>query len=434
MKAPLPPNEAQRLETLRGYDVLDTPPESAFDDLTLLAAQICQVPIAVITLVDENRQWFKSIIGLNATETPREFAFCAHAILYSDKVLEVRDAQIDPRFADNPLVTADPHIRFYAGAPLVAPDGLALGTLCVIDYVPRVLSAEQQTALRALSRTVIAQLELRRTLAAHRRAEQQLQSFNALLDQKVEARTAQLKTAYDRLERLTKLYAALSQCNQAIVRCASEAELFPQICRDAVQFGGMKMAWIGPVDEASQRVSPVAAFGDGMEYLEGIQISVATDDPTGRGPTGTSIRENQPFWCQDFQHDPVTAPWHERGARVGWGASASLPLHRNGVVIGAFNLYAGEANAFDEAERNLLVEMAMDISYALDKFDLKAQHKRIEDALIASERDLQDAQRWGASEAISLTSNPMSGGVQRHWTRSSALVKIFPARRQAGWR
>ncbi|MGA7750735.1 MAG: GAF domain-containing protein, partial [Gallionella sp.] len=313
LKAPLPPNEAQRLETLRGYNVLDTPPELAFDDLTLLAAQICQVPIAVVSLVDENRQWFKSIIGLSATETSRDAAFCAHAILNSDELLEVRDAQLDPRFTDNPLVTADPHIRFYAGAPLVAPDGLALGTLCVIDRVPRVLNAEQQNALRALSRTVIAQLELRRTLAAHRRAEEQLQSLNVSLDQKIEARSAQLKNAYHRLERLTKLYAALSQCNQAILRCASEAELFPQICRDAVQFGGMKMAWIGLVDEANQRVNLVASFGDGMEYLEGIQISVDAADPVGRGPTGTSIREDQPTWCQDFQHDPTTAPWHENG-------------------------------------------------------------------------------------------------------------------------
>jgi len=193
MKAPLPSDEAQRLETLRGYDVLDTPPEPAFDDLTLLAAQICQAPIALISLVDENRQWFKSAIGVSATETSRDFAFCAHAILYSDEVLEVRDAELDPRFADNPLVTADPHIRFYAGAPLVAPDGVALGTLCVIDRVPRVLSTEQKTALSALSRTVISQLELRRTLAAHRRAEEQLQSLNASLEQKVEARTAELR-------------------------------------------------------------------------------------------------------------------------------------------------------------------------------------------------------------------------------------------------
>ncbi|XXG30196.1 MAG: PAS domain S-box protein [Ferrovum myxofaciens] len=192
MKAPLPPNEAQRLETLRDYDVLDTPPEQAFDDLTLLATQICQVPIALISLVDENRQWFKSTIGVSATETSRDFAFCAHAILHQDDMLEVRDAQFDPRFADNPLVTADPHIRFYAGAPLVAPDGFALGTLCVIDRVPRALSVEQRAALHALSRTVIANLELRRALAAHRQAEEQLRSFNASLEQKVEERTAEL--------------------------------------------------------------------------------------------------------------------------------------------------------------------------------------------------------------------------------------------------
>ena len=193
MKAPLPPNEAERLETLRGHDVLDTPPESDFDDLTLLAAQICQAPIALISLVDENRQWFKSAIGVDAKETSRDFAFCAHAILYSDEVLEVRDALLDPRFADNPLVTADPHIRFYAGAPLVAPDGLALGTLCVIDREPRALSAEQKAALRALSRNVIAQLELRRTLRACREVKDQLKSLNETLEQKVEARTSELQ-------------------------------------------------------------------------------------------------------------------------------------------------------------------------------------------------------------------------------------------------
>ncbi len=202
----------------------------------------------------------------------------------------------------------------------------------------------------------------------------------------VRQRTAQLRTAYNRLERLTKLYAALSECNQAIVRCSSEAELFPQVCRDAVQFGGMKMAWIGMLDEASQSVKPVASFGEGREYLEGIQVSAAADDPAGRGPTGTSIRENRPVWCQDFQHDPSTAPWHERGARVGWGASASLPLHRNGVAVGAFTLYAGEANAFDEAARNLLLEMAMDISFALDNYLREAESRRAAEALQLSEQ------------------------------------------------
>ena len=130
------------------------------------------------------------------------------------------------------------------------------------------------------------------------------------------------------------------------------------------------------LDEARTLVKPVASFGAGIEYLEGIGISVDINNPTGLGPTGTSIRKNKPIWCQDFQHDPATAVWHDRAAKFGWGASASLPLHRKGVVIGAFTLYAGVANAFDEEAQNLLVEMAMDISFALDNYDRESQHKQ----------------------------------------------------------
>lgn len=202
----------------------------------------------------------------------------------------------------------------------------------------------------------------------------------------VKQRTAQLNAAYSRLERLTKIYAAMNQCNQLIVRSKNEAELFPQVCRDAVQLGGMRMAWIGMRDESDQNVNPVAAFGSGMEYLEGIQISTAANTLIGEGPTGTAIRDNRPVWCQDFQHDPTTLPWHERGASVGWGASASLPLHRDGVAVGAFTLYAGEVNAFDEAARNLLLEMAMDISFAMDNFARIDESKRADDALKLSEQ------------------------------------------------
>ncbi|WP_432742803.1 EAL domain-containing protein [Methylobacter sp. G7] len=200
---------------------------------------------------------------------------------------------------------------------------------------------------------------------------------------------AQRKEAEVKNERMTQLYAALSQCNQAIVRCSNEEELFSQICCDAVTFGGMKMAWIGILDEQSQQLKPVASYGSGTEYLEGIQISIDENQAAGRGPTGTAMREDHHFWCQDFQHDSATALWRERGAKFGWNASAALPLHRKGVVIGVFTLYAAEINAFDQPARGLLVEMAMDIDYALNSFEREAQRRQAESSLADSHRLLK---------------------------------------------
>ena len=161
MIAELPDNEILRLQALHDLAILDTPREQSFDDIAQVAMHLCDVPIAVVSLVDTDRQWFKSCIGLDGSETPRGVAFCAHAILAPSDILIVEDATKDRRFSDNPLVTGAPYIRFYAGVPLVTEDHMALGTLCVVDYKPRVLSSAQLNSLRALSRQVMQLLKLK---------------------------------------------------------------------------------------------------------------------------------------------------------------------------------------------------------------------------------------------------------------------------------
>jgi GAF domain-containing protein len=169
-KIPIPRDEKQRLTALERYDILDTPPERTFDSIAVLAAHVCAAPIALLVLIDQNRQWFKAKVGVRLKETPRAFAFCAYAIMQRALFI-IPDMTQDKRFAANPFVASGPQYRFYAGAPLVTPDNRSLGTLCVIDKVRRKLTAAQKKDLVALSRLVMTELELRRHLREARRTE-----------------------------------------------------------------------------------------------------------------------------------------------------------------------------------------------------------------------------------------------------------------------
>ena len=180
---------------------------------------------------------------------------------------------------------------------------------------------------------------------------------------------------------LTNLYAALSQCNQDIVRSTNKEELFFNICRDAIEFGELKMAWIGIKNESTLSLDIVSYFGEGSGYLKDFIVSIDPLDARSKGPSGSAFLNKEPYWCQDFLNDPHTALWHTKGIEYGWRASAALPLYCKDEVIGVFTLYAKDVNAFDEKIKNLLEEMALDIGYALDNFEHQRERDLFENAL-----------------------------------------------------
>ena len=270
-----PVDEPARLAALRRYRILDTDPEQAFDDLTMLASQICGTPMALITLIDEDRQWFKSEVGVGIRQTERSIAFCTHAITQPG-VLEVPDAREDDRFRHNPMVVGDPHIRFYAGAPLITPDGHGLGTLCVVDVKPRRLTGEQTLALEALRRQAQAQLELRYNLIELERA----LSARDRAEVEQTALVTRLRASLEKVDKLSALMPFTSTCEMNLVLPAipSSIPVVSEGVRQLLESKGWTDDELMPVEMAiDEALANAIRHGCKNDATKHVQCVVTTD-------------------------------------------------------------------------------------------------------------------------------------------------------------
>jgi anti-sigma regulatory factor (Ser/Thr protein kinase) len=282
----MPVDEAARLDALRKYRILDTGPERSFDDLTLLASHICGTPMALISLIDADRQWFKSRVGIDLVETSRAVSFCTYAIQQTD-IMIVPDAREDGRLRNNPHVADEPHLRFYAGAPLITRDGYALGTLCVIDRVPRTLTRDQVEALDALRHQAEAQLELRRNLT-------ELEQALAERDRAQAEQTkliGELRGAHEDVRRLSALIPYCSTCQFSMTIPADPASI-PMVTDGVVHVLEEKQ-WsekdIMAVELALQEaVANAIRHGCGGDRSKQLQCSVSCD---GAGEVVITVRD-----------------------------------------------------------------------------------------------------------------------------------------------
>ena len=361
MKPPIPGYEAQRIAALREYRVLDTLPEQAYDDITRLAAQICGTPVALITLIDSDRQWFKSRFGIETLETPRTVSFCAHAILETD-LFEVPDASRDLRFSDMPTL-GGVRVRFYAGAPLVTEDGLTLGTLCVVDTVPRRLTEAQQSALRGLARQTMAQLDLRRNVGR--------------LEELVEERKRREEDAVDRAVRAASHHAVLMEL--ARMEKSDLAQVLRTVTKRDAETLGVTRVGIWLFEDDGEALSCRSVYDGRTGIHEPGPRLVASEYPR----YFAAMEENRAIVAEDALTDPRTAEFRD-GYLVPLGITAMLdvPIWRDGHVAGIVcHEASGGPRNWSNEDQDFAVSVADMVSLAL----AAEERVRVQEALRASE-------------------------------------------------
>jgi GAF domain-containing protein len=373
LKPPVPPYEAERLETLRSYQVLDTLPEREFDDLALLASHVCETPSSAISLVDEHRQWFKARVGLSVTETARDMAFCAHAICRRELFI-VPDARADERFAGHPWVTGGSKIRFYAGAPLTTPEGHALGTLCVADQTPRSLSAAQQDALRALARQVMSRLELRRERIERRQAEHELR-----------VRTSQ--------------HAVVTELSLRALAGESPQELMQAAVALVAHTLQAELAGVWKLRTESAACSLKAGIG-----WNNHRVARATVPVGGDTPDGLTLLRQEPVTVEDFRTDArFRAPALLRDHGI--VSSLTVVIPNNGQPYGALGAYTTQPRAFTSHDVYFLQSVAHVLAVAIHRQDAERQMKQLEAQLLQS--PTAEALDAGDGELERTESNPV---------------------------
>ena len=352
-----PDAEARRLQALRELEILDTAAEQVFDDLCALAAQVTAAPMALLSLVDAGRVWFKSRHGMELQETSRDAWPCALAML-GESILEVGDAREDPRFAGHPLVREAPHLRFYAGVPLRTGEGHALGTLCVLDRVPRRLDAAQREGLARLGRQSLRVIEARQAAARLHRAQQ-------------------------RLRRLADFRALLAGVSQAVAEADDELQMLRRACALGVRYAGARLMYVARPGEDG-RFEFLASAGQ-TDYLSRIVISSRADDPHGGGFAGRVWREGRALYTDDFLGSPELGPWREMAGRYGFRAAATLPIRRARQTWAVMTILDSQTALYDQDLRELLEELSDNLSRWLDRIDLarreQESHRRLERAL-----------------------------------------------------